>query len=180
MKENMKMTPSSGGKNYVLLALGSNMGNRVENIKSAVHYLVDTGILSSPVVSSVYESEPVGVKEQPWFLNAAISGETTLPPNILIQACKSLEYLMGRVVRQRWHEREIDIDILLYGSDVVNCSKLTVPHPRMHERKFVLVPAAEIAGPAVHPCLHKSVDELLATCKDDSIVKSFHSLPKST
>lgn len=156
---------------FVLLSLGANLGNREESISEAVKYLSDSSVLTDVKISSIYTSEPVGFADQPEFLNAVVSGYTQLPLNNLIEFCKSAEYYMGRIRRPRWHEREIDIDVLLYGNSHSDTPSVSVPHPRMHERRFVLVPAAEIAGSAVHPSLHRTVDQLLEDCPDHSRVE---------
>jgi 2-amino-4-hydroxy-6-hydroxymethyldihydropteridine diphosphokinase len=166
-------TKSGEIKTFILLSIGANLGERKENVKKALELLVESNVISmnSIRVSSLYETEPVGYKDQPWFVNAAVSGYTTLPLNNLIQLCKSIEYTLGRKSRSRWHERELDIDILLYGNELVDNPKITIPHPRMHERRFVLIPAAEIAGAAVHPKFGATVSELLKECEDSSVVK---------
>jgi 2-amino-4-hydroxy-6-hydroxymethyldihydropteridine diphosphokinase len=157
-------------KKFVLLSLGANLGNREDNITSAFDFLRESGILTDAHISSMYETEPVGYTDQPWFVNAVVSGNTTLSAEQLLIVCKSLEYLMGRRHRQRWHEREMDIDILIYGSRIFSSRPLTVPHPRMHERRFVMEPAAEVAPAAIHPRLHRTMHELLDSCTDNSVV----------
>lgn len=156
---------------YILLSLGSNIGDRKANILQALKYINESETLSAIKVSSFYETEPVGYTDQDWFLNIAVSGYTSLPLYQLIQQCKSIEYALGRELRERWHEREIDIDILLYGDKKLHETKITVPHPRMHERRFVLEPAAEIAGNEIHPEFGVSINKLLAECNDDSRVR---------
>lgn len=158
---------------YVLLSIGTNIGDRLKSIEESIEYMQEEKILFNILRSHIYESEPVGVKDQPWFLNTVISGYTTLPLYTLIQVCKSLEYLMGRVQRERWHERELDIDILIYGNVLSDKIAITVPHPRMHERRFVLKPASELAGDWVHPVLNKTIYELLEDCQDQSHVKIY-------
>ncbi|MGE5479457.1 MAG: 2-amino-4-hydroxy-6-hydroxymethyldihydropteridine diphosphokinase [Chloroflexota bacterium] len=155
----------------ILLSLGSNVGDRAQNIEDAVGLFTGTGIIQKPTASSFYETEPVGYADQPWFINIALRGETRYEAGQIIQFCKSVEYLLGRKIRKRWTEREIDIDLLLLGEDTLEYDALTVPHPRMHERRFVLAPAAEIAPEMTHPVLRKTVAELLAECADDSVVR---------
>ncbi|MGA2297680.1 MAG: 2-amino-4-hydroxy-6-hydroxymethyldihydropteridine diphosphokinase [FCB group bacterium] len=156
-----------------MLSIGANLGTRKQNILNAVNYLKSSNVLSNVTLSSFYETEPVGYTEQPWFLNIAVTGYTDCSLISLIALCKKIELSLGRKVRQHWHEREIDIDIIFYGNKCENNSVVTVPHPRMHERKFVLIPAAEIAGGTIDPESGKTIKELLAECEDDSIVNKF-------
>lgn len=158
-------------KTFVLISLGANTGDKRKNIDDALHYLINSEAITEVYSSSLYETEPVGFKKQDWFINSVIAGFTTLPLFALLQICKSIEYSIGRELRERWHEREIDIDILLYGDDLIERNLVTIPHPRMHERKFVLIPAAEIAAYAKHPKLERTISELLEECLDNSIVR---------
>lgn len=156
---------------FTLLSIGSNLGNRHENIEAAILLLKEASIIKSVVISSFYETEPLGFKQQPWFLNIAVSGYTELPLYSLIQSCKSIEYLLNRKHREKWHEREIDLDILLYGNLLLSEKKIIVPHPQMHLRRFVLVPAAEIAPLVKHPGFGLTIKQLLKQCPDTSNVK---------
>jgi 2-amino-4-hydroxy-6-hydroxymethyldihydropteridine diphosphokinase len=157
----------------VFLGLGSNMGERVSYLNRAA-----TGIgrlRESRIVwaSSVYETSPIGNTEQPTFLNAVIELETGLVPAELLGEIKKLEQSVGRVARERWGPREIDIDILLYDGLVVSDATVTVPHPELEKRRFVLVPLREIAPDVVHPVSGMTIEELAHACHDDGrIVKT--------
>ncbi len=160
------------GEIFVLLSIGANLGDKKRNVKEAFGRLKEKSVLKEPRMSSFYLTEPNGYKDQPWFINVAVSGFTSLSPINLLKECKKIEKEIGRVNRGRWKEREIDIDILLYGDAILSEAALTAPHKRMHERRFVLVPAAEIAGGQVHPKLKLTIRQLLANCPDKSIVET--------
>lgn len=153
----------------VLLSLGSNLEPRAERIAAAVEAL-SQNVLTDVLRSQLYATEPVGFVDQPEFLNVAIVGNTTLTPEELFAACKSVEGVIGRQHRERWREREIDIDILLFGDMMFWNEQLTIPHPRMKDRRFVLEPAAEIAPSMVDPSTKRTIAELLAACADHSRV----------
>ncbi|SRR5579884_676969 len=142
----------------VYLSLGSNLGDRGANLQAAMEKLGEFG--SVVAVSSVYETEPVETGPQPWFLNCAVKLETEKMPRQLIAAILALEQSLGRQRRKEKAPRTIDIDILLFGSSVVELPSLTIPHPRMHERRFVLDPLAEIAPEARHPVFKRTIREL--------------------
>ncbi len=154
----------------ILLSLGSNLGNKRQNILDAFRLLQESNALTDLKLSSIYETEPFGNLDQPWFLNAAVTGTTTFSLSNFIQLCKSIEYSLGRKSREKWTEREIDIDIIFYGDKIFKNSHLTVPHSQMQERKFVLVPCSEIAPEIIHPILKKTISQLLEECKDISKV----------
>jgi 2-amino-4-hydroxy-6-hydroxymethyldihydropteridine diphosphokinase len=140
------------------LGLGSNLGNRALNIYHALRRLGSH--LRIDRISSLYETEPVGVTDQPWFLNLVCRGETDLTPEALLDVAKGIEAEMGRQEGVRFGPRLIDIDILLYGDLILVLPRLVIPHPRLHERGFVLVPLGELAPSLVHPALEKDVAQL--------------------
>lgn len=134
----------------VALGLGSNLGNRLLNLRNAVRLLKESG-LEIIRTGDVFETEPWGVTDQPYFLNACLVAKRTLPPRALLKLAKEIEVGMGRTATRRWGERVIDIDILLADSLILDEPDLRIPHPRMHERAFVLVPLAKILPGFVHP-----------------------------
>jgi 2-amino-4-hydroxy-6-hydroxymethyldihydropteridine diphosphokinase len=142
----------------VYLSLGSNLGDRAANLQAAIEKLAALG--KAVAVSSFYETEPVELTAQPWFLNCAVKVDTEKMPRQLIAGILALEQGMGRQQKQKKGPRIIDIDILLFGSSVIEIPSLTVPHPKMHERRFVLEPLAEIAPDARHPVFRRTVREL--------------------
>ena len=152
------------------LSVGSNLRDRKENITQALDRLRQTGI-ETRHVSSVYETEPVGTFDQPWFLNIAAEVATRLPARDLLQLCLETERSQGRVRTSPGAPRTLDIDILLYNTLIVNSPSLSIPHPRMTERRFVLEPLAQIAPDAVHPVSNMTIRELLLLCKDSSTIR---------
>ena len=145
------------------LCLGGNLGDRMVALTQALQLLDSTAGMRRTGCSSVYETEPWAVADQPNFLNLVAVYETTLSPEDLLVACKSVEAEVGRVASYRWGPRLIDVDILLYGDRVVNLSEpdLQIPHPRMAQRAFVLVPLAEIAPDLLVPPQGDTVRRLL-------------------
>jgi 2-amino-4-hydroxy-6-hydroxymethyldihydropteridine diphosphokinase len=143
------------------LSLGSNIGDREQNLRRAAGLLA-CGELRILRRSSVYETEPRDLRNQPWFLNAVLEAETTLFPLQLLHRALKVEKEMGRRRTVSKGPRSIDIDILLYANFVISTAGLTVPHPRMEERRFVLDPLAELAPDLRHPISRKTMRELLA------------------
>ena len=142
------------------LSLGSNLGNREQNLEEAVRRASTLGRVVA--VSSFYATEPVEVTDQPWFLNCVLALETTAEPAQLMRELLRIEHEMGRQRLVKKGPRSIDIDILLFGNAVVNTPDLTIPHPEMTRRRFVLEPLAEIAPELLHPVSQKTVTRLLA------------------
>jgi len=152
----------------VAIGLGANLGDRAGAIHRAaamVGALRGTQLLK---LSPLFETAPVGPQDQPHYLNAAATLSTTLTPHELLAELRSIEQHLGRAERERWREREIDIDILLVGTCVIDTTTLRVPHPEMERRRFVLEPLAAIAPEWRHPLLERTVRELLQALPGDS------------
>jgi 2-amino-4-hydroxy-6-hydroxymethyldihydropteridine diphosphokinase len=147
----------------VYLGLGSNMGDRKENLGRAIDYLSQR--VRVVEVSSMYDTEPVGNPEQPRFLNMVCQVKTMLKPKELLVLVKGIERKMGRMPGNPNSPRPIDIDILFYGDEVVKIPELVIPHPRLTQRAFALVPLAEIAPTLVHPVTGKNIKQLLGELK---------------
>ena len=147
------------------LLLGSNLGDRAARLHNARAQLAAA---AGPVVaaSALYETAAWGREDQPAFLNQALTVRTVLSPESQLAECLAAEQRAGRERRERWGSRTLDVDILLFGEAIIDRPGLTVPHPRLAERRFALLPLAEIAGAARHPVWRKSVAELLAACPD--------------
>jgi 2-amino-4-hydroxy-6-hydroxymethyldihydropteridine diphosphokinase len=143
----------------VYLSLGSNLGDRAQNLHAAIERLGSLGEVAA--VSSFYETEPVGNVHQPWFLNCAVRLRTEKMPRQLLAAVLAIEQALGRKRTVAKGPRTLDIDILLFGPFVMDVPGLVIPHPAMHERRFVLAPLAEIAPAVRHPVFHRTIQELL-------------------
>lgn len=143
------------------LSIGSNLGDRIKNCELAVLRLGRVPGIVVLDVSSAFETEPVGKTDQPDFINRVVGVDVELDPHTLLVACKRIEDEMGREPGERWGPRVIDLDVLLFGDQVVEDDDLILPHPRMHERRFVLEPLVEIAPVVRHPLLEKTASELL-------------------
>ena len=154
----------------VFLGIGTNLGEREENLGKAIK-LIEEHIGNITEESSVYETEPWGFQSETSFFNMVIKIETNLTPSGLLGRILMIEAMMGRLREgQGYKSRIIDIDILFFGSRIFENKILKIPHPRIQERRFVLVPLSEIAGDLLHPVFKKSIQELLQECKDKSKV----------
>lgn len=154
----------------VYLSLGSNVGDRAKNLKDAIAALPEAEVEVGKV-SSIYETEPVDLREQPWFLNCVVEAQTELAALDLLHALRGIEARMGSKKLVAKGPRLLDIDILFYAGEMIDTPELQVPHPRMHLRRFVLVPLAEIAPCARHPRSGQSAAEMLASTADKGQVR---------
>jgi 2-amino-4-hydroxy-6-hydroxymethyldihydropteridine diphosphokinase len=157
-------------KHKIYLSLGSNLGDRTKNLRDAIAALRESGI-SATRISSIYETEPVDYLDQPWFMNLSIEAETDLAPAALLQILRKIEKQMGSKKVVAKGPRLIDMDILLYENEIIDTPELQVPHSRMHLRRFVLEPLAEISPNACHPVSQLNATEMLARTTDKSIVR---------
>ena len=156
---------------HAYIGFGSNIDDRFTYITQALQLLLAADDVSLIQISSLYETEPVGYEEQDWFLNGVVAIETDLSVHRLLALLKEIEGLVGRQHRARWGPREVDLDLLIYDQCCINTPNLTVPHPEMHQRSFVLVPFAEIAPDVLHPILQENIRTLLSNLNDEKTVK---------
>jgi 2-amino-4-hydroxy-6-hydroxymethyldihydropteridine diphosphokinase len=156
------------------ISAGSNLGSREDNLRQAISALQLGGAIVTKV-SSAFETEPVGYLDQPWFLNIAVEVETHLSPQELMKLCHETEMALGRIRTFQGAPRKLDLDILLYGDQIVEESGLKIPHPRMANRRFVLEPLAQIAAEVVHAVSKETIRHLLEKCTDSAAVHPFSS-----
>jgi 2-amino-4-hydroxy-6-hydroxymethyldihydropteridine diphosphokinase len=146
----------------VFIGFGSNLDDRVRTCRQAVERLRRQPRISLEKVSAFYRSEPVGFTDQEWFLNGVLICQVDLTPEALLDITLHIENSLGRTREQRWGPRTLDLDLLFFGTQHLAGPRLTIPHPRLHERRFVLVPLVEIAPDWIHPVLHATMLELLS------------------
>ena len=162
----------------VFVGVGSNLGNRVTAIEQAtqlISELPDTELISA---ASLFETEPVGNENQPKFINSVVQIATKLDPKRFLICLKQIEEALGRMERERWGPREIDLDILVYGERILNEPDLIIPHPEMTRRRFVLVPMAELAPQLIIPGRSKTILDLLHGLEDERGVVPFQRIPR--
>lgn len=155
------------------LSLGSNLGDRADQIKHA-KTLISKTLGSITAESRIYETEPWGYGDQPWFLNQVIALSSAANPEDVLRMIKEIEVQTGRIPGEKWHARHLDIDILLNGDHLIQTDHLIIPHPHFHERNFTLLPLMDIASQAIHPGLQKTIEELYLECRDSGEVYIFN------
>ena len=151
--------------NQIYLSIGGNLGNRDENLKTALQQ-IEIKIGRIVAFSEVYETQPWGMKEQPDFLNQVLKVDTNLSPFNTLEAILAVEKKMGRIREHKWFARLIDIDLLFYNDEVIYSPQLTLPHPQIQNRNFVLVPFFDINPNFIHPVLNKTISQLYEECQD--------------
>ena len=153
------------------ISIGSNIGDKIGNCKNAIELLNEHPQVKVTKISDFYETEPVGYKEQEWFVNCAVEIKTDLNPKELLLLCRTIEAKLGREKKIKYGPRTIDLDILLYNNDIIDNTDLKIPHPEMHKRGFVLKPLSDIAADVVHPALKRTIIELLNNLTEEAAVK---------
>ena len=168
-------TPDHGPVRGVVafIGVGANVGDAAKTCRKAIGLLGEIPGVRVLRASSLYRTEPVGPQDQEWFINAVAEIRTSLAPEALLKALKELEQRLGRTPGKKWGPRIIDLDILLYGQEVIREEHLVVPHPEMHRRRFVLVPLCELASYAIHPAFGVSARGLLDRLTDPARVELY-------
>ena len=156
--------------NKAFIGIGSNLGSPLKNCQRSITLLEEHPRIEVIARSSFYETEPVGPTDQNWFLNAVAKVTTDLEPLALLDTLLAIEGVMGRIRKEKWGPRIIDLDLLLYEDSVLKNSRLEIPHPEMTQRRFVLAPLAELAPDLVHPLENKSIQQLLSVLPEDKKV----------
>lgn len=161
-------------KSNIFLGLGSNIDDRVKHLNTATSLIGSCADINIVKSSLIYETEPWGIRNQKSFLNQVLKIQCSLSAPDLLTFVKDVEIKTGRTERARWHEREIDIDVLFYDNIIISTEKYKLPHGEIQNRKFVLIPMCEIASDFLHPVLNKSMKQLLDETKDISEVKTYN------
>ena len=156
------------------IAIGSNLGTPKENCIEAINIISSNPNIKIISKSSFYQTAPVGNTEQDWFINSVIKISTQLSPDILLSVLLKIESQMGRIRKEKWGPRIIDLDLLFYDNIIKKNKNLTLPHPEIQKRNFVLQPLNEIGENFIHPSLRKSISTLLKESKDNSVVKKLN------
>ena len=162
-------------KNTAYIAVGSNIGNPLQNCTEAIHKISKKDYIKIISKSSFYQTSPIGDIKQECFVNSVVKINTSLDPEILLSYLLGIETQMGRVRKEKWGPRIIDLDLLFYDSLILNKEALTIPHPELQKRNFVLIPLSEIAENLIHPNLKKTIKTLLKESMDDSTVDKLSS-----
>ena len=173
----MELRGQAGGEIRGVVAfigIGSNQGSPADACREGVRNLSEMPGVRLLRCSSLYRTEPVGPRDQPWFVNAVAEIRTSLAPRMLFDGLKGIERRMGRTEGPKWGPRLIDLDLLLYGQEVLHEQDLVIPHPELHRRRFVLVPLCELASYAIHPAFGVSAGGLLERLEDPCRVERYH------
>ena len=157
-------------KHTAYIAIGSNIGNPYQNCTEAIHKISNNDSIKIISKSSFYQTSPIGGVEQDWFINCAIKINTSLTSDSLLFNLLNIESVMGRIRGGKWGPRLIDLDLLFYDSLISNKKKLTIPHPEIQKRNFVLMPLSDIAENLIHPVLKKTIGDLLKESTDNAAV----------
>lgn len=152
---------------HVYIGVGSNLGEPEKNCLDAIRRIDEVEGCRKTGLSSLYLTEPVGVEGQPWYVNCVLSVNTDLSAARLMEILLNIEADMGRVRENKWESRNIDLDILLFDDEIISEKNLVVPHPLMHTRRFVIAPMVDLAPDLVHPCLGRTMSELLDALPDN-------------
>ncbi len=154
-------------ENIAFIGIGSNVGDKVKNCRQAITEINQCKHNRLMAQSALYKTEPIGYTQQDWFINCVIEIETSLTAYELLHLLENIELSMGRKRSFKWGPRIIDLDIIFFDEETIQCEELTVPHPELEKRAFVLVPLCEIAGDYIHPVLKKSISQLMAQLKGE-------------
>lgn len=159
------------------IGIGSNIGDKVGSCERAISEIIKIDRHRLLAKSSFFKTQPIGYKDQDWFINGVIKIETDLSPHELLQHLKSIELALGRKETFRWGPRLIDLDLLFFDQEEIQTTDLCVPHPRLHKRRFVLIPMAEIDRDFIHPVFKVTIQQLLDNLQEDQGVEKFKPFP---